>query len=569
MDVARGAYVTSSIRLVEELGRGGMGSVWVADHLGLDARVAVKFVLSDSEGGSSEALARFRLEASVASQLRSPHVVQMFDHGVTDSGTSYIVMELLEGESLKERLQRDARLSIAQTSKLVAQVAQVLSAAHQAGIVHRDIKPANIFLTTTAYDLFVKVLDFGIAKRSGPSDPSVTATGAFLGSPRFMSPEAIDDARRVDHRADLWALAAVAYEALLGRPAFAGESLGMVIAAVVSQRYTPPGEVVPALGRFDAWFARAFHPAIAQRFQDANEVAESFETLAADDTAALPPPLLAEGGSESEAQPAYGNASASGGSKPGRHAAPTASQPTTGATPTRGRWLWALAAVVALALGVVVIVRLTAPESPRSVHASDPDGRSSLPHASAGGPSAAATASMTVAEAGAASSAPATSSATPSEPTAAASSAPPSEPTAAASASAPPLAPLSTTLPSGSVPPATPAPPASSTSKPTAPAPAALESAMLSCWRNSSEAHYAGAASSATAMVSFRPDGSVGAVAVSGPAAQFGSFARCVRESGFQKSYPESARAAGSAISTVSLPRCEFDDHAQRWSCGS
>ncbi|MBW2458022.1 MAG: serine/threonine protein kinase [Deltaproteobacteria bacterium] len=553
MDVAPGAYVTSNIRLVEELGRGGMGSVWVADHLGLNTRVAVKFILAELDGAEDERLTRFRGEASVASQIKSPHVVQMFDHGVTDSGTPYIVMELLHGESLKERLQRDGPLDPEQTSKLVAQVAQVLAAAHQLGIVHRDIKPGNLFLVATAYDLFVKVLDFGIAKRTGPTAEGVTATGAFLGSPQFMSPETIGDARSADPRADLWSLAGVAYEAMLGRPAFAGESLGMVLSAVVAFRYTPPSQVAPPFAGFDGWFARAFHPEMGQRFQSASELADSFQAIASGQGTVGPPPAghpVASYGTDGQATgpaavvPAPVGAAVAGQSAdwvdgPTELAPQVPSVPVGGQVPPRKRgWIWAVASLLAVGVAVVVTIVIVT-EGPRKA---DKERSSSRDEDDDDSEARVETTATSAAPAGSGSAR-----------TVAA------RPPGVVGRPPPPPGKTTTTATAT----------ATATAKAKAPAAAGLEGKMASCWGICSECKYSGAGSSATAIVSFRPDGSVSGVNVTGPAAQFGTFKRCVMERGFQKSYPPSVRDAGTAISSVALPKCEFDSKSQRWHCGS
>src|SRR5688572_15234814 len=140
-----GLEVTPSIRLLRPVGAGGMGSVWVAHHAGLETNVAVKFLLADltvSEG----ALLRFTDEASVAAQVKSPHVVQVYDHGILDGELPFIVMEFLEGQDLGARVTRRGTLDLATTAILVQQLGQVLAKAHAAGIVHRDIKPENVFL---------------------------------------------------------------------------------------------------------------------------------------------------------------------------------------------------------------------------------------------------------------------------------------------------------------------------------------------------------------------------------------------------------------------------------------
>ncbi|MEM9696958.1 MAG: serine/threonine-protein kinase, partial [Myxococcota bacterium] len=163
MEPAPGLLVTANLKLERLLGEGGMGSVWVAHHAGLGTKVAVKFIATDIAKRRPELVERFRNEGGIAAKLRSPHVVQVFDHGFTEDGTPYLAMELLEGEALDARLKREP-LSLREIALIVSQTCQVLGRAHKRGVVHRDIKPGNIFLEDSEYDIFIKVLDFGIAK---------------------------------------------------------------------------------------------------------------------------------------------------------------------------------------------------------------------------------------------------------------------------------------------------------------------------------------------------------------------------------------------------------------------
>ncbi len=155
-----GASITPTIRLVRRLGGGGMGSVWIADHLALRTQVVVKFIAVEL-ASNPEALDRFSREAAAAAQVKSPHVVQMLDHGVTPDGVAFIVMELMEGEDLGTYLRARGRLSIAETAEIIGQVCKALGRAHERRIVHRDIKPDNIFLCAMGQgETFVKLLDF-------------------------------------------------------------------------------------------------------------------------------------------------------------------------------------------------------------------------------------------------------------------------------------------------------------------------------------------------------------------------------------------------------------------------
>jgi serine/threonine protein kinase len=221
--LAPGALVSDRLRLERLLGEGGMGCVWIAQHLTLGTRVAVKFVSAELAASHPEIAARFSREAAAAAKITSPHVVRTLDFGATPQGTPYLVMELLEGESLAERLEREQRVPPAEAATIVSHVANALSEAHRLGVVHRDIKPGNIFLTRAGRAVFAKVLDFGIARDVAATTGAATQTGALLGTPQYMSPEQLMSAKGVDSRADLWALAVTAYEMLVGTPPFVGE----------------------------------------------------------------------------------------------------------------------------------------------------------------------------------------------------------------------------------------------------------------------------------------------------------------------------------------------------------
>src|SRR6202142_1538462 len=185
---AQNVVIAERFRLNRLLGRGGMGSVWHATHLGLDVPCAVKFI--EGEGAQvPEVQARFEREAKAAAPLRSPHVVQILDHGVCE-GTPYIAMELLDGEDVGKRLAKIGKIHPRDLNVIITQVCRALTKAHAVGIVHRDLKPDNIFLVHDDDREIAKVLDFGIAKRDQNSlQGSNTKTGAMLGTPYYMSPE--------------------------------------------------------------------------------------------------------------------------------------------------------------------------------------------------------------------------------------------------------------------------------------------------------------------------------------------------------------------------------------------
>jgi serine/threonine protein kinase len=300
MPLAPGRQVTESLRLVRLLGKGGMGSVWVAEHLGLRTQVAVKF-MSAAALHDPTLLSRFEREASAAAQIKSPHVVQTLDHGImSPEGAPYIVMELLEGEDLASRLKRFGPAPMSEVVAVVSQVGKALIKAHQAGIIHRDIKPDNLFLLDADGDLFVKVLDFGVAKQASDRDMGMTSTGSTVGTPHYMSPEQLLSAKHVDHRCDLWALAVVAYRMLTGQLPFRGETLGALSVALHQGVFKPPSAYRADLGpAVDAWFARALHREIDARFDSVKELLDELGR------AARTPPPLQSALAEPSSHPTY------------------------------------------------------------------------------------------------------------------------------------------------------------------------------------------------------------------------------------------------------------------------
>jgi hypothetical protein len=275
------SVIAGKYRLVSKLGQGGMGAVWRADHLTLKAPVAIK-LLDPSIAKTEEGLTRFLREAQAAAALRSSHVVQTFDYGVND-GVPYIVMELLVGQSLAERLTTSGPLEPVALAALLKQVARAISKAHQAGIIHRDLKPDNIFLVEGEEDeAIAKVLDFGIAKAAGELGvalESKTRTGALLGTPFYMSPEQAQGTSVLDFRSDLWSLAVITFEALLGKRPFESEALGDLLLKICANPLPVPSKLGPVPAGFDAWFAKACNREPSQRFESAAEMAKAFERL--------------------------------------------------------------------------------------------------------------------------------------------------------------------------------------------------------------------------------------------------------------------------------------------------
>jgi eukaryotic-like serine/threonine-protein kinase len=272
--------VAGKYQILGLIGRGGMGSVWEGRHTSLGTRVAIKFI--DQEyAESEEACARFVTEARAAATIQSKHAIQIYDHGVTDAGRPYMVMELLEGEPLDKRIERVGSLSLAETARIIGHVCRALQRAHDAGIIHRDLKPENIFLVRTPDDddEIAKVLDFGIAKIKAPPGEeglsSSTKTGAVLGTPYYMSPEQARGLRNIDHRSDLWSLGVIAHKCVTGVLPFEGESVGDLLVKICTSPLPTPSVTVPGLpASFDAWFFRALEREPARRFGRASELSE-------------------------------------------------------------------------------------------------------------------------------------------------------------------------------------------------------------------------------------------------------------------------------------------------------
>ncbi len=258
-----------------------MGTVWLAEHLTLNVRCAVKFMTGEAMRDPSFAT-RFELEARAIAQLNSPHVVRVLDHD-THEGTPFIAMECLQGEDLGARIKRLGRIDAAATYRIVSQVANGLAKAHAAGIVHRDLKPENIFIAQDddwEGGEVAKLLDFGVAKMTGlgTCDSAVKSTqaGSLVGTPAYMSPEQARGVDVVDHRSDLWSLAVVAFECLTGKLPFDGPALGEVFAKILFEPLPVPSKVDRACtSAFDCWWTKAAARNADYRFSSARDLADA------------------------------------------------------------------------------------------------------------------------------------------------------------------------------------------------------------------------------------------------------------------------------------------------------
>ncbi len=292
--VLRGTY-----RIVQVLDRGGMGTVLDAEHIRLHRRVAIKLI-ADHLVGDPDVLARFRDEAEIISQLQHPHVVQVFDYDSTERGQPFLVMELLHGESLAARLDRERLIPMAESVRIAGQIASALGAAHAASIVHRDLKPANVYLVNVPGEpAFVKLLDFGISKRAG-AHQAITRARDVLGTPEYMAPEqAVGRSRAADHRADQYALAVIVYEMLSGRPPFRAENAMGTLYQVVHDSPIPLADVAPPWlpAAVSAVVQRALSKNPADRYPDVHAFAEALVVAAGCSTtnSATPAPATSAG----------------------------------------------------------------------------------------------------------------------------------------------------------------------------------------------------------------------------------------------------------------------------------
>jgi serine/threonine protein kinase len=272
--------ITGKYRLERPLASGGMGSVWVARHVELGLPVAIKFIGEDL-ASSGESRMRFDREAKAAALIQSPYVVSVQDYGVDDH-LPYIVMELMRGEDLEERLRRRGRIPLHEASVFFTQIAKGLRRAHEMGIIHRDLKPRNLFIAQNDDEETIKILDFGIAKSVSMNlATESTTTGNIIGSPFYMSPEQIRGVKDLDLRTDLWSLGVVLFQMLTAKLPFRGEVVGDVIGKILADPIPVATQIAPDLpASVDGFFERALARDRTHRFQSAREMANALAEIA-------------------------------------------------------------------------------------------------------------------------------------------------------------------------------------------------------------------------------------------------------------------------------------------------
>ncbi len=284
-DARIGTLLAGKYQVEARIGRGGMGTIYRATHRMLGKPVAIKLINPDV-GISSEMAARFEREARAASNLNHPNIAMVHDLGQLDDGTLYMVMEFIEGDTLKAVIGRDGPMPRARIVRLLGQIVSALAAAHRNGIVHRDLKPQNIMVTRDAEGHEVaKLLDFGIAKTMDDAATQLTATGLSLGTPQYMAPEQANGGQ-VDGRSDIYALGVILYEMLIGEVPFEATSTPAVLVKHLTELPAPPSKRRPDLhlpAELEAIALRCLEKDPANRFQSAEDLQAALDAGASAD----------------------------------------------------------------------------------------------------------------------------------------------------------------------------------------------------------------------------------------------------------------------------------------------
>lgn len=280
-----GTVLDGKFRIEKALASGASGDVYEAMHLGLGSRVAVKVLRPGAPQTAHIRRKRFVREARVAAGIQSDHVVRVFDIIAPEHGPIYIVMELLGGETLAERIKRVGAMSPSEAVGYMIQAAEPLARMHDAGIVHRDVKPSNVFLARDPEGRErIKLLDFGVAAFQQPvarQESSITLTDAIVGTPRYMAPEQVRGSKEIDARADVWALGVTLYELLAGTPPFDGQTVLAVLNQIEQQEPRPLVDRQPGVS---IELANLVHRCLAKdparRPADARAVADALSPFA-------------------------------------------------------------------------------------------------------------------------------------------------------------------------------------------------------------------------------------------------------------------------------------------------
>lgn len=282
---SEGSFFGNRFQIEGVIGQGGMSAVYRALDLSTRDSVALK-VLAPSRRLNEELRARFRREAEILSSLDHPGVVSIRAFGHSADGVLWLAMELLEGETLRERIARTGSMDTPELVPIVDATCHALTAAHDAGVIHRDLKPDNLFLPDSGV---VKVLDFGLSAMAG--NEKLTATGTILGTPRYMAPEQIASAHAADARSDVYALAVITYEALAGKSPFVASDHGQLLGAILTGRRTKLREVRPELPEgLEEVLEAGMAKDPQHRYQTALDFADAFAGTSGLRRSSVPPP---------------------------------------------------------------------------------------------------------------------------------------------------------------------------------------------------------------------------------------------------------------------------------------
>jgi len=279
--VEPGRVIAGRYEIIRLIGEGGMGAVYEARHVSIGRRLAVK-VLNAKYSKDADALKRFQQEAKIAGTLGHLNVCEVMDFGTTHEGLSFLVMEYLEGENLGDMLRRERRIPPDVALGMMDQILGAIEEVHRRGIVHRDLKPQNAFVTNVkGHGMVVKLLDFGISKVLEPTTSmKITGTGAAIGTPYYMSPEQIQDSKRIDGRADLYACATMLYEMITGRVPHTGTTFSEILANILTRPSPDPRAIVPDL-RDDIvdLIRRGMQKDPARRFESAAQFRQAIKKI--------------------------------------------------------------------------------------------------------------------------------------------------------------------------------------------------------------------------------------------------------------------------------------------------
>ncbi len=284
-ELVRGTLLGGKYKLEGMLGQGGMGSVYQATNSAIGRKVAIK-LLDPKLAGNTDFIHRFQMEARAAALIGHPGIVDVLDMGETADGIPFIVMEYLEGVTLKSLMKHAGAMTAGQAVAVMVPVLDALTAAHAAGVIHRDLKPANIFVCLKPITA-VKILDFGISKFSTGSS-GITQTGTSMGTPAYMSPEQVRGEKTIGPRSDLYSMGAILYNLVSGHPPFDAESDLAVVAKVLTDAHRPLAEIRPDLPpRLSTICDRLLEKPADKRPTDATQVRRALEGVATPDSEAI------------------------------------------------------------------------------------------------------------------------------------------------------------------------------------------------------------------------------------------------------------------------------------------